>query len=172
MVHQGAAGPTWWSASRSRWTSTLLAASARSPSGEALRAPGGAGAERARSTGRTSSARARRASRTASTATCRTPAGGLLIDNLPADCCVEVPCVASRGRDRAPGVGSLPRHLAGLMQSNVNVQGLVVEAALSGGREPVYHAAMLDPHTAGELPLDEIPTLVDALIEAHGDAIP
>ena len=23
--------------------------------------------------------------------------GGLLIDNLPADCCVEVPCVASAG---------------------------------------------------------------------------
>jgi alpha-galactosidase len=93
--------------------------------------------------------------------------GGRLIDNLPAECCVEVPCVAS---DRA--VGALPRHLAALMQTNVNVQGLTVEAALTGRRAPARHAAMLDPHTAGELPLDEIAELVEALIDAHGEWIP
>jgi alpha-galactosidase len=98
--------------------------------------------------------------------------GGLLIDNLPADCCVEVPCVASgRGIEPEP-VGALPRHLAALMQTNVNVQGLAVEAALTGHREPVYHAAMLDPHTAAELPLDEIARLVDELLDAHRDLIP
>jgi alpha-galactosidase len=98
--------------------------------------------------------------------------GGLLIDNLPADCCVEVPCVASgRGIEPQP-VGALPRHLAALMQTNVNVQGLAVEAALSGRRAPAHHAAMLDPHTAGELTLEEIAELVDAMIEAHGDLIP
>ena len=69
-------------------------------------------------------------------------------------------------------VGALPRHLAALMQTNINVQGLTVEAALTGRREPVYHAAMLDPHTAAELPLDEIAELVDDLLEAHGDWIP
>ena len=58
------------------------------------------------------------------------------------------------------------------MQTNVNVQGLTVEAALTGRREPVYHAAMLDPHTAGELSLDEIRDLVDALLEAHGGLDP
>ena len=73
---------------------------------------------------------------------------GLLIDNLPADCCVEVPCVAStRGIEPQP-VGALPRQLAALMQTNVNVQGLTVEAALTGRREAIYQAAMLDPHTA------------------------
>ena len=82
--------------------------------------------------------------------------GGLLIDNLPADCCVEVPCVAARSGIEPQPVGALPRHLAALMQTNVNVQGLTVEAALTGSREPVYHAAMLDPHTAAELSLDEI----------------
>ena len=98
--------------------------------------------------------------------------GRRLIDNLPADCCVEVPCVASeRGIEPQP-VGALPRHLAALMQTNVNVQGLTVDAALSGRRAGVHHAAMLDPHTAGELPLDEIAQLVDELIEAHGDLIP
>ena len=102
----------------------------------------------------------------------RRAGGGLLIDNLPPDCCVEVPCVASaEGIDPQP-VGALPRALAALMQTNVNVQGLVVEAALTGRREPVYHAAMLDPHTAAELSLDEIAALVDDLLEAHGNWIP
>ena len=98
--------------------------------------------------------------------------GGLLIDNLPADCCVEVPCVAGADGIVPEPVGALPRHLAAPMQTNVNVQGLTVEAALTGRREPAYHAAMLDPHTAAELPLDEIAALVDALFEAHGGWIP
>jgi alpha-galactosidase len=98
--------------------------------------------------------------------------GGLLIDNLPGDCCVEVPCVVGSGGIEPRPVGPLPRHLAALMQTNVNVQGLTVSAALTGRREPVYHAAMLDPHTAAELPLDEIEELVDELLWAHGDLVP
>jgi alpha-galactosidase len=98
--------------------------------------------------------------------------GGVLIDNLPADCCVEVPCVAGAGGIVPEAVGTLPRHLAALMQTHVNVQGLVVEAALTRRRAPVYHAAMLDPHTAAELSLDEIRRLVDDLLDAHGDWIP
>jgi alpha-galactosidase len=94
-------------------------------------------------------------------------ADGLLIDNLPADCCVEVPCVASaRGIEPQP-VGALPRQLAALIQTNVNVQGLTVEAALTGRHEAIYQAAMLDPHTAAELSLDEIAALVDDLLTAH-----
>ena len=69
-------------------------------------------------------------------------------------------------------VGALPRHLAALIQTNVNVQGLTVEAALTGRREAVHQAAMLDPHTAAELSLDEVARLVDALLDAHGDWIP
>jgi alpha-galactosidase len=99
-------------------------------------------------------------------------AGGLLIDNLPADCCVEVPCVASSDGIAPQPIGALPRQLAALIQTNVNVQGLTVEAALTGRRELVHQAAMLDPHTAGELPLDEIARLVDDLLAAHGDWIP
>ena len=98
--------------------------------------------------------------------------GGLLIDNLPADCCVEVPCIASPTGIEPQPVGTLPRHLAALMQTNVNVQGLTVEAALTGRREAIYHAAMLDPHTAAELSLEDIRSLVDDLLEAHGDWIP
>ena len=72
-----------------------------------------------------------------------------MIDNLPADCCVEVPCVAGAGGIEPQAVGALPRHLAALMQTNVNVQGLTVEAALTGSRDAARRAAMLDPHTAG-----------------------
>jgi alpha-galactosidase len=94
-----------------------------------------------------------------------------LVDNLP-DCCVEVPCIAdARGITPQP-VGSLPPQLAALIQTNVNVQALTVEAALTGSREHVYHAAMLDPHTAAELSLDEIRELVDLLLEAHGALMP
>jgi alpha-galactosidase len=97
-----------------------------------------------------------------------------LIDNLPQGCIVEVPClVAGRKNGIQPTrIGSLPPHLAALMQTNINVQALTVEAALTGKREHIYHAAMLDPHTAAELDLDQIWSLVDDLIEAHGDWLP
>jgi alpha-galactosidase len=90
-----------------------------------------------------------------------------LIDNLPY-CCVEVPCIADGDGITPQPVGPLPPQLAALIQTNVNVQALTVEAALTGEREHVYHAAMLDPHTAAELPLSEIRELVDALLEEHG----
>ena len=66
----------------------------------------------------------------------------------------------------------MPPHLAALMQTNINVQALTVEAVLTGDPEHIHHAAMLDPHTAAELDLDQIRALVDALIEAHGEWIP
>jgi alpha-galactosidase len=95
-----------------------------------------------------------------------------LIDNLPAGCCVEVPCLVDKNGIQPTRIGSLPPHLAALMQTNINVQALTVEAALTGKREHIYHAAMLDPHTAAELDLDQITALVDDLIEAHGDWLP
>lgn len=95
-----------------------------------------------------------------------------LIDNLPAGCCVEVPCLVDRNGVQPTKVGALPPHLAALMQTNINVQALTVEAALTGKREHIYHAAMLDPHTAAELDLDQIWSLVDDLIAAHGDWLP
>jgi alpha-galactosidase len=95
-----------------------------------------------------------------------------LIDNLPQGCCVEVPCLVDKNGLQPTKIGALPPHLAALMQTNINVQSLVVEAALTGKREHIYHAAMLDPHTAAELSLDQIWSLVDELTEAHGDMMP
>jgi alpha-galactosidase len=95
-----------------------------------------------------------------------------LIDNLPQGCCVEVPCLVDKNGVQPTRVGALPPQLAALMQTNVNVQALAVEAALTRKREHIYHAAMLDPHTAAELDLDQIWSLVDELIEAHGEWLP
>ena len=95
-----------------------------------------------------------------------------LIDNLPAGCCVEAPCLVDANGIQPTRIGAIPPQLAALIQTNVNVQALAVEAALTGKREHIYHAAMLDPHTAAELTLDEIWSLVDELIAAHGDCLP
>jgi alpha-galactosidase len=95
-----------------------------------------------------------------------------LISNLPQGASVEVPCLVDKNGVQPITVGELPPHLAALMQTNLNVQALTVEAALTGKREHIYHAAMLDPHTAAELDLDQIWHLVDDLIEAHGDWLP
>lgn len=94
-----------------------------------------------------------------------------LIDNLP-DCIVEVPCVVDKNGVQPTKIGSLPPQLSALMQTNINVQSLTVEAALTGKREHIYHAAMFDPHTSAELDIEQIHNLVDDLIEAHGDYLP
>jgi alpha-galactosidase len=95
-----------------------------------------------------------------------------LVSNLPDGCCVEVPCAVATDSLVPQAVGALPPQLAALIQTNVNVQALTVEAALTGRREHVYHAAMLDPHTSQTLALDDIRALVDALFEAHEGWIP
>lgn len=95
-----------------------------------------------------------------------------LIDNLPVGCCVEVPCLVDNNGIQPTRIGPLPPQLAALIQTNVNVQALTVEAALTGKREHIYHAAMMDPHTAAELDLNQIHALVDDLIDAHGDWLP
>ena len=95
-----------------------------------------------------------------------------LITNLPADCCVEVMCVADGNGVIPTFVGDLPPQCAALNRTNVNVQELTIEAALTGKREHVYQAALLDPHTAAELTIDETVALCDDLFEAHRDWLP
>jgi alpha-galactosidase len=95
-----------------------------------------------------------------------------LIDNLPMGCCVEIPCLVDGNGLQPTRIGALPPQLAALMQTNINVQSLAVEAALTGRRDHIYHAAMLDPHTAAELDLDQIYAMVDDLIAAHGEMLP
>ena len=95
-----------------------------------------------------------------------------LIENLPNDCSVEVPCMANRSGVQACHVGRLPEQLAALDRTNINVQLLTIEADQTRKKDTVYQAAMLDPHTAAELTLDQIRSLCDDLFEAHGSIMP
>jgi alpha-galactosidase len=95
-----------------------------------------------------------------------------LIANLPPTCAVEVPCLVDRNGVQPTRIGAIPAQLAALMQTNINVQELTVEAALTGNRDRVYQAAMLDPHTAAALDPEQIVALVDDLLAAHGSMIP
>lgn len=95
-----------------------------------------------------------------------------LIDNLPRDCCVEVTCLANEGGIQPCHIGPLPHQLAALNMQHIGVHQLTVDAALTGKKEYIYQAAMLDPHTSSELTIDEIRSLVDDMIEAHGDWLP
>ncbi|MGI6269771.1 MAG: alpha-glucosidase/alpha-galactosidase [Candidatus Howiella sp.] len=91
-----------------------------------------------------------------------------LIDNLPPEACVEVPCLVDNYGVSPCHVGSLPLPLAAMNMTNINAQLLTVEAAVTRRREDIYRAAMLEPHTAAELSIDDIVHMCDDLIEAHG----
>jgi alpha-galactosidase len=94
------------------------------------------------------------------------------VPQLPQGCAVEVPCLVDANGIQPTVVNDIPPQLIALMRTNVNVQELTVAALMTENREHIYHAAMLDPHTAAELDLQQIWDLTDALIAAHGEWLP
>ena len=92
------------------------------------------------------------------------------ITNLPSDACVEVPCLVDGSGIRGCHVGKLPVQLAAMNMTNINPQLLTIEAAATGKKEHIYHAAMLDPHTSSQLSIDDIIKMCDELYEAHEKA--
>ena len=97
---------------------------------------------------------------------------GGLISNLPENACVEVPCLVNGYGVHPCRVGALPVQCAAMNMTNINVQLLTIEAAVTLKKEHIYQAAMLEPHTGSELDIDTIKKMVDDLIEAHGDYLP
>ncbi len=95
-----------------------------------------------------------------------------LITNLPREACVEVPCLVNRFGIQPTYVGALPVQCAAMNMTNINVQLLTIEAAVTRKKDAIYQAAMLDPHTSSELSIDDIVSLCDDLIEAHGSYLP
>ncbi len=95
-----------------------------------------------------------------------------LIYNLPAGCCVEVPCLIDANGVQPTAVGMLPTQLAALNRTNINVQELIVEAALLGDTEAVHHAVMLDPLTGAVCTLDQIRAMVDEMLDAQAQWLP
>ena len=93
---------------------------------------------------------------------------GGLIENLPQEACVEVPCLVDGMGIHPCHVGRLPVQLAAMNMTNINVHLVTIEAAVTRKKEHIYHAAMLDPHTASELTIDQIVQMVDELVDAHG----
>lgn len=90
-----------------------------------------------------------------------------LIENLPREACVEVPCLVNGMGINPCHVGRLPTQLAAMNLTNINMQLLTIEAAMNRKRETVYQAAMMDPHTAAELSIDDIVAMCDELLDAH-----
>ncbi|WP_316863303.1 alpha-glucosidase/alpha-galactosidase [uncultured Cohaesibacter sp.] len=94
------------------------------------------------------------------------------ITSLPYKCAAEVPCLVDDNGIQPTFIGDLPPQLTALIRTNVNVQELTVAALMTENKEHIYHAAMMDPHTAAELDLDQIWSLTDDLLKAHGDWLP
>lgn len=95
-----------------------------------------------------------------------------LISNLPAEACVEVPCLVDGQGIHPTYVGALPVQCAAMNMTNVNPQLLTIEAFVTKKKEHIYQAAMLDPHTGSELDIDTIVKMCDDLIETHGSWLP
>jgi alpha-galactosidase len=95
-----------------------------------------------------------------------------LIEGLPDGCCVEVPCLVDAGGVQPTVVGAMPPQLVALNRTNVNVQELAVEAALTGDVEAVHHAVMLDPLTAAVCTLPQIRSMVGEMLDAQAGWLP
>jgi alpha-galactosidase len=95
-----------------------------------------------------------------------------LITNLPDGCCVEVPCLVNASGIQPTVIGNLPPQLAALNRTNINVQSLIVEAALTGDTDAVYHAVMLDPLTAAVCTLPQIHDMVTEMLAAQEQWLP
>ena len=95
-----------------------------------------------------------------------------LITNLPANACVEVPCLVDRNGVQPTVIGDLPEQCAALNRTNINVQLMTIEAARTLKKDCIYQAVLLDPHTSAELSIDDIVSMCDDLIEAHVDWLP
>ncbi len=95
-----------------------------------------------------------------------------LITNLPQNACVEVPCLVDAGGIAPCVIGDLPEQCAAMNRTNINVQLLTILAAVTRKKDYIYQAAMMDPHLQSELSIDDIVSLCDDLIEAHGSWLP
>jgi len=95
-----------------------------------------------------------------------------LIDNLPDGSCVEVPVFVDRNGLQPMKVGKIPMANAAINQTQINVQRLAVEAALTRDPERVFQAFAMDPLTAACLTLDEIRAMASEIMEAQRFCLP
>ena len=94
------------------------------------------------------------------------------ISNLPQGCCVEVPVYVDRHGFHPLRVGALPAQCAALNQSNVSVQTLTVEAAVSGNPELAMQAVAMDPLAGAVCTLAEIRDMTREMFKAEAKWLP
>ena len=90
-----------------------------------------------------------------------------LIDNLPYGCCVEVPVIASKAGIRPIHVGSLPDHLAILVNTSARCEELAVEGCIEGDPIKIFRAICFDPLTSSVLSLEEIRTMTNEMFDKN-----
>ena len=95
-----------------------------------------------------------------------------LITNLPRNAVVEVPCMVDKSGVNPTYIGDLPEQCAAMNRTNINVQLLTIEAAITKKKDYIYQAAFMDPHLQSELSIDHIVSLCDDLIVAHEGWLP
>ena len=95
-----------------------------------------------------------------------------IITNLPRNACVEVPCLVDASGIAPTFIGDLPEQCAAMNRTNINVQLLTIEAAMTLKKDKIYQAAMMDPHLQSELSIDDIVAMCDDLIVAHEGWLP
>lgn len=94
------------------------------------------------------------------------------IPNLPDDAVVEVSARVDAYGVRPIRADPLPDAMAALLRSYVALQRQMVRAALSGERDDVYRALLLDPTTQSILDVDQIGVLCDELLAANARWLP
>jgi alpha-galactosidase len=97
---------------------------------------------------------------------------GGMISNLPADCCAEGPMYVDRTGLHKTVVGDLPPQCAALNMTNINVQRMAVEAAITGDPEHIVQACALDPLAGAVLTLKEIRDMAIEMLEAQKQWLP
>lgn len=94
------------------------------------------------------------------------------ISNLPQDACVEVPIYVDKMGMHPTTIGDLPSALAAMNQSNITVQQLATEAALTGDPELAVAAIAMDPLTSSVLTLKEIRDMTADMFEGQAKYLP
>ncbi len=91
------------------------------------------------------------------------------IENVSRDAVVEVPGLVEGGEVRGLPAGALPGPVAAMVQNEVEVQKLVVDAAVAGSRDLALSALLIDPVVNS---VRKAEALLDDILSAHARYLP
>jgi alpha-galactosidase len=91
------------------------------------------------------------------------------IENISRDAVVEVPGLVEGGRVCGVPVGPLPGPIASMLQNEVEIQKLVVDAAVTGSRDLALQALLIDPVVNSARKAE---ALLDDILTSHAKYLP